>query len=122
MNGRSLTLDDRLRIEQLINRNICNAYIARAIDRVPSVIWYEIRHAGGREGYSAQRAHQIAMSRLKRDEPYIRQQKVLKDLKEKSRVIAATNIKEQVRQVLDQLLSITANLGKLYDNIPGETT
>lgn len=122
MNGRSLTLDDRLRIEQLINRNICNAYIARAIGRVSSVVHYEVKNAGGREGYTAQKAHDIANRVLQgREGAMPRTQKVLKDLKERSRVVESTSIKEQVKQLVDQLQSITDNLGKLYDYIPGDT-
>jgi IS30 family transposase len=60
-----LKKSERDEIEILLEKGYSLREIARALNRSPNTISYEIRENGGRMGYRARNAHQYARTRAK---------------------------------------------------------
>lgn len=129
--ARRLTLEERETIERLVNKNYCDAQIARALDRSQCVVYNEFLRVGGKQGYVAQKAHQIAQNSIKRGVEAAElkakslvelKEKRLKDLRERGITSRSTSVKECLKDLIAQLQSITDNLGSLHDRISGETS
>jgi IS30 family transposase len=113
-----LSLDERRRIETLVNRGICDAQIGYAIGRAPRVIGKELARAGGREGYMAEKAHMIATKNIEKSgENLLKSGKRSGNINKKVTLLQSETLYEQAKQLIEELQKITNKLEKIYDNI-----
>ena len=69
MPGRRLSLDERFEIERGLRWGKSVHWVADRVGRPPSAIYREVARCGGREEYSAWRAHRVAAERARRPKP-----------------------------------------------------
>ena len=103
---RSLHLQEREEISRGIASGATMREIARALRRAPSSISRELRRNGGREGYRACRAEQLAWHRGRRPKPY--------------RLACNVGLRELVQQKLQQRWSPEQISGWLARCFPGD--
>jgi IS30 family transposase len=112
-----LSLEERKKIETLVNRGICTNQIGYALGRTPKVIVKEFIRAGGRDGYVAERAHDIALKNIKKSIGNLRPREKGSSYMNKKVTVYQPTPYEEARDLIEELKDITGRLERIYDNI-----
>lgn len=120
-----LSLDERRRIETLVNRGISNCQIGLALGRAQPLITQELNRAGGREGYVAEKAHAVAQRNIEKSNENLKKSRYRRaNLKERATIVETTTLYDQAmlfKAAIEQLQNLTSKFERLYDSIRTST-
>lgn len=110
---KSLTLHERIKIEQLLTKDVSLSYIARFLDRGKNTVVQEVRRNGGRFSYSAKKAQERADE--VRAEGYLRlsQNNKAKQFKSKlAKIHDIENLQMQIDILVDEIKLLKQTMEK----------